>query len=176
MPLINPTNTTASYFGALNPGAALVIATGGLNGPLLAGWAQLMSDGDVSGFLVFTDNVDATHVQQAVVSLQTLNSSAYAVWFDNTNSFSTAVALANISAQDASVTLVIRDDTGAVLSTQPIFLKPLSHQSYSVPSQYPVTGKQRGTLEFDSPNGQISVLALSFNPKSAFTSIPAISK
>jgi hypothetical protein len=38
-----------------------------------------------------------------------------------------------------------------------------------------MTANLRGTVEFDEPaNGQISVLGLSFNPASAFTSIPAI--
>jgi hypothetical protein len=169
----SPNQTTAAFTGVLAAGAALVIETAGLNGPLLTGWAQLLSDGDVSGFAVFTDNVTASQQQQAVVPLQSLNLPAYLLWFDNTNGFATGVALANESAHPASMTAVVRDDTGAAITTQTIQLPPNGHTAFVLATNYPTTANRRGTVEFDEPvNGQVRVLGLSFNPASAFTSIP----
>ena len=172
-----PIETTASYTGALQAGAGLVIQTAGLSNPLVEGWAALLSDGDVTGFGVFTDNVTTAQQQQAVVPLQSTNLPAYLLWFDNTNGYSTGVALANISTEAATTTLVIRDDTGKLLSTNTIQLSPLGHTSFSLAGSYPATAKLRGTLEFDAlADSQIAVLGLAFNPANAFTSIPAVTK
>ena len=172
----SPDQTTAVFTGELNAGAGLVIETAGLNNPLVTGWAQLLSDGDVSGFAVFTDNVTAEQQQQAVVPLQRFNLGAsYLLWFDNTNGFSTGVALAN-SALQATVTLVIRDDTGTILNTQTIPLPANGHTAFDLATFALATANLRGTLEFDSATGLIGVLGLSFNPASAFTSIPAVTK
>ncbi|MGA3075650.1 MAG: choice-of-anchor tandem repeat GloVer-containing protein [Bryobacteraceae bacterium] len=179
LPLIfpqgSPNQTTATFTGSVKSGAGLVIQTAGLNNPLATGWAQLLSDGDVSGFAVFTDNVTARQQQQAVVPLQSLHSSAYELWFDNTNGFATGVALANESTAPATMTLVIRDDTGAQIATQTIQLPAQGHTAFALATNYPMTANRRGTVEFSEPaDGQVSVLGLSFNPASAFTSIPAV--
>jgi hypothetical protein len=120
-----------------------------------------------------------------VVPLQSVNSSAYLVWFDNTSEFSTAIAIANVSTQPANIVVVTRDSAGNQLSTQTIALPGLGHTSFdlAIPSTWPtsttfaITQNALGTLEFDTPaGGQISVLGLSFNPASAFTSVPGVSK
>jgi hypothetical protein len=169
--------TTATLTTTLNAGAGLVLQTAGLNDGLSTGWAQLQSNGNVSGFAVFTDTVSAQQQQQAVAPVQVPNSGAYMLWFDNTNGFGTGVALANTSAQPATVNVVIRNDSGAQISTQSIALPALGHTSFLLATQYGMTANLRGTLEFDPPsNGQITVLGLSFNPASAFTSVPPLVK
>jgi hypothetical protein len=119
----------ASFTASLNAGASLVIQTAGLTNPLVTGSAQLLSNGTVSGFAVFTDNVTATQ-EQAVVPIQSLNSSAYLVWFDDTNDFSTAIAVANLSTQAANITVVMRNDAGDQLSPQTITLPASGHTSF----------------------------------------------
>ena len=159
--------------------------TTGLNNSLMTGSAQLLSNGPVGGFAVFTDTLSATQQQQAVVPLQSVNFNAYLVWFDNTNGFSTAIALANVSTQTANITVVMRDDAGNTLLTQTIPLAGLGHTSFSLTDSttwppgttFAASQNVRGSLEFDTPaGGQISVLGLSFNPASAFTSVPAVAK
>jgi uncharacterized repeat protein (TIGR03803 family) len=180
-----PNQTTSSFTASLNAGAGLVVQTAGLTNPLVTGSAQLLSNGTVGGFAVFTDNVTATQQQQAVVPMQSLNSSAYLVWFDDTNDFSTAIAVANLSSAAANITVVMRNDAGDQLSTQTITLPASGHTSFDLAASstwpantsFTLAENARGTLEFDTPaGGQISVLGLSFNPASAFTSIPAIGK
>jgi len=169
--------TTSSFTSTLNAGAALVIQTAGLNNPLSVGWAQLLSNGNIAGFAVFTDALSAQQQQQAVVPMQSPSSASYILWYDNTGGFSTGVALANVSAQSETITVVIRDDAGNALSTQSIALPALGHMSFSLATQFAVTAGRRGTIDFQPPsNGQISVLGLSFNPLSAFTSVPSLAQ
>jgi hypothetical protein len=118
------------------------------------------------------------------VPIQSLNSSAYLVWFDDTNDFSTAIAVANLSTQPANIKVVMRNDAGDQLSTQTITLPASGHTSFLAASatwpantSFTLAENARGTLEFDTPaGGQISVLGLRFNPASAFTSIPPVAK
>ena len=170
---LSPT-TTASLTTTLNAGAGLLIQTAGLNNPLSVGWAQLLSSASVTGFAVFTDALSSQQ-QQAVVPTQSPNSSGYVLWYDNTNGFATGAALVNPSTQPETITMLIRDDSGNQLSTQSIALPALGHTSFSLGPQYSVTANGRGTLTFTPPTGgQIGVLGLSFNPLSAFTSVPAL--
>jgi hypothetical protein len=169
--------TAASLTANMNPGSGLVIETNGLNGALVTGWAQLLSDGAVSGFAVFTDNVSSVQQQEAVVPLANRNDPAYMLWFDNTSGFSSGVALVNETATATTVNVVIRDDAGNQISTRPLSLPAGGHSSFDLASTFPETALIRGTLEFDTPaSGQIAVLGLRFNPETAFTSIPALTK
>ena len=117
--------------------------------------------------------------------MQSVNSSKYLMWFDNTSEFSTAIAAANVSTQPANITVVMRNDAGTVSLTQMIALPGLGHTSFdlTIPATWPanitfaLAQNARGTLEFDTPaGGQVSVLGLSFNPASAFTSVPDAAK
>jgi hypothetical protein len=91
------------------------------------------------------------------------------------------VAVANVSAQNAVIPVVIRDDAGTVIGAPgaAISLGSNGHQSFvlSDPAQgFPVTANIRGTIEFDTPaGGQISVLGIRFTPpNNALTTIPAL--
>lgn len=182
LPLTFPQNnlspmTASTLTTTLDAGAGLIVETAGLSDPLASGWAQLLTNGNISAFAVFTDAVTPQSQQEAVVPLQNQNAAAYVLWFDNMNGFGTGVALANVSTQTAEITVVIRDDTGAELSTQSVTVPAQGHMSFLLASQFGVTANRRGTLEFDTPpNGQISVLGLRFNPAQAFSSIPPLTK
>jgi len=169
--------TGASFVATIDAGAGLLIQTDALNDALVTGWAQLLSDGEVSGFAVFTDTVSDVQQQEAVVPLDNRNDPAYLEWFDNIAGFSTGVAVANETSTAVTITVVIRDDTGALISTRPVDVPAGGHTSFDLASTFTETANLRGTLEFDTPaGGQIAVLALRFNPETAFTSVPSISK
>lgn len=91
-----------------NPGAELVIqSTGPSNQPTQVGWAQLLANGPIGGFAVFSQAI-GNAVQDAEVPLANRNASAYVVPFDNTNGSATGVALANNSTSSAVFTTTIR--------------------------------------------------------------------
>ena len=67
----------------------------------------------MDGFAIFHQIVTA---QEAVVPMETRNASSYLLAFDNTNGVVLGVAVENVSAQSAVIPVVIRDDTGVVIS------------------------------------------------------------
>lgn len=146
--------------------------------PVLVGSAQLMATGALDGFAIF--HQIATN-QEAVVPLETRSARSYLLAFDNTGGRTLGVALANISAQTATIPVIIRSDSGTVISAAgaAISLAGNGHTSFGLADPvlgFPVTANIRGTIEFDTPaGGRISVLGLRFTPpNNTLTTIPAI--
>jgi hypothetical protein len=169
----------ASFDQALAGNASLIVTTSGPpSPPVLVGSAQLAATGAVDGFAIFHQIVTT---QEAVVPMETRNASSYLLAFDNTNGLVLGVAVENVSAQAAVIPVIIRDDTGAVISAPgtSISLGGNGHTSFVLSDPalgFPVTANKRGTIEFDTPaGGQISVLGLRFTPpNNALTTIPAL--
>ena len=169
----------ASIDRALAANASLIVTTGGPQiPPVLVGSAQLTATGAIDGFAIFHQIVTT---QEAVVPMETRNAPSYLLAFDNTNGLVLGVAAENLSAQTAIIPVIIRDDTGVVISAPgaSISLGGNGHTSFvlSDPTAgFPVTANKRGTIEFDTPaGGQISVLGLRFTPpNNALTTIPAL--
>jgi hypothetical protein len=162
----------------VNPGAQLVVQSTGPNSqPTLSGWAQVLTNGYLGGFAVFSQAIGNTN-QEAEVPLDTSHSGDYVVPFDNTNGSASAMALANISATAVTVAISISDDAGNVILSDTITLPAMGHRSFNLADRYgSVTAGRRGTLEFTTPSpGLISVLGLSFNSTGAFSTIPTIAK
>ncbi len=146
--------------------------------PVLVGSAQLASTGAVDGFAIFHQILTS---QEAVVPMETRNASSYLLAFDNTNGLVLGVAVENVSAQNAVIPVIVRDDTGVVISPPgtTISLGGSGHTAFVLSDPtlgFPFTANLRGTIEFDTPpGGQISVLGLRFTPpNNALTTIPAL--
>jgi hypothetical protein len=169
----------ASLDRTILPNASLIVDTAGAQAPpVLVGSAQVMATGALDGFAVFHQIVTN---QEAVVPLESRSASSYLLAFDNTAGLALGVALANISGQTASIPVIIRSDTGTVISAPgtAISLVGNGHTSFVLADAvhgFPVTANIRGTIEFDTPTGgRISVLGLRFTPpNNALTTIPAI--
>ena len=168
------TMTVPSYTAQLGAGATLVIVSSGAP-QLLTGSAQLSTTGNVSGFVIFRHNN-----QEAVVPLESRNANAYILAFDNTNGTSTGVAVNAVSAQQANVPVVVRDDTGAQIASDTIALAANGHYAFTLGSdRYPGTKNIRGTIEFDTPAGaQIGALGIRIPAGDAhtYTTLPALAK
>ncbi len=171
---------TASYSHSIAPNASLIVTTapGSENSNVLVGSAQMAATGAVGGFSIFHQIVTG---QEAVVPLETRSANSYLLAYDNTGSVALGVAVENLSAQNAVILVIVRDDAGNVISTQrtSISLGGNGHTSFvlsDLMSGFPETAEKRGTIEFDTPpGGQISVLGLRFTPpNNALTTIPAL--
>ena len=181
LPLIFPqvsttavTAPTASVSQSMAANASLVIQTAGpQTPPVLVGSAQLAAAGRVDGFAIFHQIPTA---QEAVVPMDTRNAGSYLLAFDNTNGVVLGVAVDNVAASAGNVGVIIRDDTGAQLTTASLAVSANGHSSFVLSTQYPMTANKRGTVEFDTPpGGQISVLGIRFTPpNNALTTIPAL--
>src|ERR1019366_688195 len=177
-PLAGPL-LAASLDRTLAANASLVVDTSGpQTPPVQVGSAQLAATGAVDGFAIFHQTVTT---QEAVVPMETRNASSYLLAFDNTNGLVLGVAVENVSASNAVIPVIIRNDAGAIISIQrtSISLGGNGHTSFvlSDPTNgFPETANRRGTIEFDTPaGGQISVLGLRFTPpNNALTTIPAL--
>jgi len=168
----------ASLDRTMGANASLVVDTAGAQTPpVQVGSAQLAATGAVDGFAIFHLIPGA---QEAVVPMETRNASSYLLAFDNTGGVVLGVAVENVSALAAVIPIVIRDDTGAVISSAgtTIALAGNGHTSFVVSTQYPVTANKRGTIEFDTPvGGQIAVLGIRTTPlgsSNTLTTIPAL--
>jgi len=183
LPLIFPQTSSAlqapatSVDSTLNPGAGLVIQTAGPDSqPTQTGWIRLLNSGNISGFAVFKQ-IQSGSQFEATVPIETRNPGSFVLFFDNTNGYVTSVALANIATSPTHVEVVIRDDIGEVIQSDNLSLAALGHTAFVISERFGDAAQGRGTMEFDTPvGGQISVLGLSFNPTSAFTTIPALAK
>ena len=160
----------------LVPNAQIVMeSTGPDSATTLVGSGQLLSNGNVSGFGIFSN--PKVH-WNAVVPLETRNASKYILAFDNTGAVTTGLAIANLAALQQNVQVIIRDDTGLPIGNNPpITLKALGHAYFMLNDPtlgFPVTNNKRGTIEFDTPpGGQISVLGLRANGP-ALTTLPVL--
>jgi len=140
----------------------------------LVGSAQVLATGNVDGFAIFHLIPSA---QEAVVPLETRNASSYVLAFDNTGGVGLAVSLANVSAQPATVTVVIRDESGAVIGTPgtSFNLSANGHLAFLTSTTLPATANIRGTIEFDTPaGGQISVLGIRSTPLGSSITITTV--
>jgi hypothetical protein len=138
------------------------------------GWARLSSDGDVGGFAIFRQDVDGA--QEALVPMEIGNPDAWLLWFDNTGTFASGVAVVNNTVNPASVPVIVRDETGAQIYTQPLELPGLGHVSGALSNIIGNTAGRVGSVEFRTPpGGAITVLGLRFNGVS-FTTIPVMHK
>jgi hypothetical protein len=155
-------------------GGELVIESQGPDSALTLGSAQLFTDGNIGGFIIFRYNPTG---QEAAVPLQFQNAASYTLAFDNTGGLGTGVAVANVASQAGNIQAIVRDDKGATLATDSIQLAGSGHLSFALADRYTATAQHRGTIEFQTPaNGQISVLAIRAATSGAYTTIPAVTK
>ena len=159
----------------LNPNAQIVMeSTGPDNVATLVGSGQLSSNGNMSGFGIFSNPKQHWN---ALVPLETRNASKYILAFDNTSPLTTGLAVASLAAQATNVPVIVRDDTGTQIGNSTIPLSALGHTSFMLNDPtlgFPVTNNKRGTIEFDTPpGGQLSVLGLRANGP-ALTTLPVL--
>jgi hypothetical protein len=175
LPLDFPQGTApqsgSTYSQTLKPGGVLVIdSQGGTN--LSVGSAQLLSDGNVNGFLIFRY---LPTMQEAAVSLLVKNASTYTLPFDNTGGIATGIAMSVISSVSTSIQILVQDDKGTTLATDTITLPGHGHTSFVLGSRYAAAGAVRGSIQFQPAAGsEIGVIGIRALPTGAYTTIPPI--
>ena len=178
LPQTNQTGLSGTTIQQSIPAGAVlpVVSAGLVSDPEVQGATQVSAAGNVGGFAVFAYQPSSTSTkQEAVVPLETRNGNSYLLAFDNTNGYSTGIAVSNTSPQTASVQLTIRNAAGAVVKSDTLTLPAGGHSAFSLTTNYPATANLIGTLQFTTTvAGQISVLGIRVNPQHSFTSVPAL--
>ncbi len=171
------TSTSSSVDQTVAAGATLLLQSAAppSNPTPTIGSAQLTTNGNVGGFVIFRYNPNG---QEAVVPLENRNASASILAFDNTAGTATGVAINSVSAQSVNIPVVVRDETGAQIAIDTITLAANGHLAFTLGSdKYPVTAGIRGTIEFDTPPGaQIGALGIRIPIAHTFTTLPALVK
>ncbi len=180
-PLVSSSTTTvnSTVSQSLAPGATLLVqSTKSADDPApTVGSAQLITNGNVGGFVIFRYNPNG---QEAVVPLESRTAPGFIIAFDNTNGTATGIALNSVSAQSVVVPVIIRDAAGGPLGTDNLPLAANGHLSFTLGSslpgfKYSQTAGIRGTLEFDTPVGaQIGALGIRIPVAHTFTTLPAL--
>ena len=173
--------TVTTLDEAIAPNTTLVVTTGALASNV-EGWADVLSNGPLSGFAVFSNGS-----AEASVPLQSQIGTSITLPFDNTNGASTGVAIANLAGAPATITATVWDMNGNQIG-QPITVALTQndangngHDSFMLPSRLAVTAGIRGIVQFQgnpgtasTPAGQLTGLGLRADPDGLFTSIPTI--
>jgi hypothetical protein len=165
----------------IGPNTTLVVATEA-QATNVEGWADVLSNGTLSGFAVFQNGA----VAEAAATLQTQIGNSISLPFDNTGGYSTGVAIANLAGAQANLTAIVWDQNGNQLASVPVTLTDLDpngngHDSFMLPARLPATAGIRGIVQFvgnpgtaQVPAGQLTGLGLRADTNGLFTSIPTI--
>ena len=174
-----PSTVSSSLECVLQPGAILVVETEAPEATeTVTGWAELQSPDSVHGYAVLRWKAGPERVSEAMLAFEQRQGQVLVLPYDNISGFLTGVAIANQSPDSpADVTLLLRDEAGAVISVETFPLPARGHTAFVASERFPVLSGRRGTFQLQSNSvAGITVLGLRFNPAGSFTSIPVISK
>jgi hypothetical protein len=175
-PLVIPSLGGSSTTVSLQPrGTAAVLTTN--PGSLSQGYASMSLPAGVVGYGLFDFTATGIPDQEAVVPLSSASTTTSTLIWDDTNNFVTAVAIVNPSNVATTITITLRDTTGATLATSAVFLQPKSKTEAvlrTLPGLAGMAGN-RGSADFTATSGNVAVIGLRFIGY-AFTSIATADK
>src|SRR5262249_45309793 len=143
------------------------------SGPLGVGWADVLANGALSGYLTFGVTSSGVPPSEGTVPLDARLSTSLILPYDNTGGAQTALAVANQTATPQTITVTLFDQSGAQLTSSPMTLPALGHVSFFVANRFSQVANQLGIIQFQS-GGAVTGVGLRFSPSGSFTSIPII--
>lgn len=146
------------------------------SGSLTSGSVQTSLPAGVSGYAVLRQSVAGAQAQEAVVPLSGTSSATATLIFDET-AYVTGVAVLNPASSAATVTITVRDASGSQIAAPTLTLAANAKTAFTLRSRSDLAALvgRRGSVDFTSSSGAVSVLGLRFNDL-AFTSIPALER
>ncbi len=115
----------SQFGGVLEAGAGVTLSTPGQALPPLVGAALLFSDRPLQSHVLFSSDFGFA----GVASLRPLNRFAVPVQTDLPAALNSGIALANASAWESTVRLVLTDLAGVELGVEEVVLPPFGHQA-----------------------------------------------
>ncbi len=156
---------------SMPPAGTVFLHTTGTASNLTQGWCQIQAGAGISAYAIFTQRVVGTP-NQSGTAVAAAPTARVLVPFDNTNGQATSIGLANDSSTQATIEVGTQADTGGITQGTSIILPAQGQTAFSLSTQIGSTVGVRGMLELFNPTGNISVLALLFNPSGSFTAAP----
>jgi hypothetical protein len=153
-------------------GATVFLHTLGTASATSVGWGQIIVTPGIVAYAIFTQRVPGRSDQDGTAPGGN-STERFLVPFDNTSGCVTAVAIANPTSGNETISVNLELETGAT-SQASITLPAQGHQAITLPDQFPGTGGHRGLAEFYMPvrTGAFTMIALRFNATGAFTTAP----
>ena len=158
----------------IQPGGSAVIESESLTTSINVGWAEVRASGFLGGYAIFRQRVAGMLDSEGTTQLETVASSSIVFAYDNAAGFQTGVALANLSADAATITAILRGEDGFFLGSVRFDMPGLGHSSFFLSSQFAATANRRGIIEFQNSSGDITGIGLRFSPSLSFTSVPSV--
>jgi len=172
MPVTGSGNVTG-VSGSIAPGGFQIIETPGGTEPLVSGWAEVVSQSRLNGYVVFRSRIGSVD-SEGVVPIPSPGLRRLLLPFDNTAEFVTSAAIANADTDlPADVTVRFLGEDGQLIGGGNLRLGPRTRDAFGFPSRFPVTVGRRGIAEFNS-GVDLFALGLRFNPNSSFTSLEPV--
>jgi streptogramin lyase len=154
----------------LAPGATVFLQTLGTAPTLTQGFGEMIASAGVQGYAIFTWHVGSGY--QDGTALAAAPGGTILVPFDNSSGIVTGIAVVNASGSAETLSANLRLASGQVVPGSLPSIPSLGHTSFTLPSLFPQSAGQQGTLELSSSAGTFSVVGLRFHASGAFTSLP----
>ena len=141
----------------------------------VTGWADVVSLRPFAGFAIFRQRGQDGRDSEGTAPLEGTSLPGLILAYDNSEGFSTGVAMVNTGADRVFLVAVVRDESGLVLGQYGIPLIARGHTAFVVGERLPASKGRRGSIEFQHPgNGTVTGLGLRFSASGSFTSIPVV--
>lgn len=159
-------------------GASATVETLGTATTLGQGWAYLYCADqrlEVGSLTVFRQRVAGRPDLEAAIPTVSEYDGRFVLVYDNTQGYTTAMAMANPDTSGITVLATVRDENGTVIFRDSISVPRLGKVIVTLPDRWPSTANKRGSVEFQSSGWGASAMGLRFNPTGAFTSFHVLS-
>lgn len=164
------TSSTAGL--VLISGSSLFLHTMGTAAALTEGWAELDADAGIVAYVVFTYRLPGQQDDEGTAPAVAATNRIL-VPYDDSSGYVTGIAIVNPTGTAQDIAVGFQTTTGAVAFGALPSVPPFGHMAFVLSQQFPVIAGHVGLAEFYSATGNLSMIALRFNPTLSFTAAPA---
>ena len=163
---------TSSTTGlVLLSGSSMFLHTPGTAATLTQGWAEVDADAGIVAYNIFTNRLPGQKDQDSTAPAVGATNRVL-VPYDDANGFVSAIAVVNPTATPQSVSVGFQTTDGLIaIDTLPI-VPAMGHLTFVLSQQFPYISGHLGLAEFYSATGNLSMIALRFNPTQSSTAMP----
>jgi len=169
LPLVQTVSTQNMQ---LAPGATVYLQTPGTAANLTEGFGVLTGNPGVLAYAIFTLKVSGSDSQDATALAVTPGSQILVPFYNTASGFATSIAVVNATNSPETLAATLLLSTGETVAGSPLNIPANGHAAFELPTQFPQSAGQTGTLLLSSSTGTFAVIGLRSNPTRAFTSIP----
>jgi hypothetical protein len=149
--------------------------------PQTTGWILVTpsvsssAGGQIGGLAILRYRGSSAPQSEATIPVESCVDHNFLLSFDNTNGFSTGVAIVNpISTGENTIQISLRNQDGKFLDNGKMILGPRNQVSFDLGKTYPATADQRGTMVVTGLSC-LAGIGFRFSPDATFTTLHAVS-